>query len=104
LVFNSAGWRDNAAKRLQSGDRVILVGTKGDETPEPDKKRVLGMMEPSTKQVATSDFPLPDQRQMAHGKEKRSRVLHGRLSLSAGSRKKPTRGRPLVARELRNRD
>lgn len=60
LVFNAPGWRDNAAKRLQPGDRVILVGTKGDETPEPDRNRVLGMMEPSTKQVATSDFPIPN--------------------------------------------
>lgn len=59
LVFSSAGWRDNAAKRLKRGDRVILVGTKGDETSEPDRNRVLCMMEPSTQHVATSDFPLP---------------------------------------------
>jgi hypothetical protein len=60
LVFNSAGWRANSAQRLQPGDRVILVGTKGEETPEADRNRVLGMMEPSTVAVATSDFPLPN--------------------------------------------
>lgn len=60
LVFNSAGWRDNSAAKLQPDDRVILVGTWGDETAEPDKNRILGMMEPSKVQVATSDFPLPN--------------------------------------------
>lgn len=60
LVFGSRGWRDNAGKSLKSGDRVILVGTWGEETAAPDKNRILGMMEPSTKHVATSDFPLPE--------------------------------------------
>ncbi len=59
LVFGTAGWRDNAAAKLSRGDRVILVGTKGENTPEPDRNRVLGMMEPSTKRVSTSDFPSP---------------------------------------------
>jgi len=60
LVFNSAGWRRNSARRLKAGDRVILVGTRGEETPAPDRNRVLGMMEPSTVEVATSDFIVPD--------------------------------------------
>ncbi len=60
LVFNSAGWRDNSAAELQPSDRVLLVGTWGDETAEPDRNRILGMMEPSNIQVATSDFPLPN--------------------------------------------
>jgi hypothetical protein len=55
LVFNSAGMRKNAASRLIRGDRVILVGTWGEDTAEQDRNRVLGMMEPSTMQVATSD-------------------------------------------------
>lgn len=60
LVFNSSGWRANAARRLKTGDRVILVGTWGEETATQDRNRVLGMMEPSTIQVATSDFIVPD--------------------------------------------
>jgi hypothetical protein len=58
LVFNLRGWRDNSAGRLKRGDRVILVGTKGEETADKDRNRVLGMMEPSTIHVATSDFAL----------------------------------------------
>jgi len=60
LVFGVRGWRDNAARQLHPGDRVILVGTKGEETEKVDRNRVLGMMEPSTTPVATSDFPLPN--------------------------------------------
>lgn len=58
LVFSSPGWRDNAVEKLHLGDRVILVGTMGEDTEPPDRNRVLGMMEPSTIHVATSDFPL----------------------------------------------
>ena len=57
LVFREPGWRDNAASKLRGGDRVICVGTKGRETPAPDRNRVLGMMEPSTRPLASSDFP-----------------------------------------------
>jgi hypothetical protein len=60
LVFGIAGWRDNAIRQLRRGDRVILVGTKGEETVEADRNRVLGMMEPSTTPVASSDFPYPN--------------------------------------------
>lgn len=60
LVFNSAGWRNNAVERLQPGDRVILVGTWGKDTVQADRNRVLGMMEPSKEQIATSDLPLPN--------------------------------------------
>jgi hypothetical protein len=60
LIFSTPGWRENAVQKLRPGDRVILVGTMGEETPPPDKNRVLGMMEPSTTRVATSDFPLPN--------------------------------------------
>jgi len=59
LVFNSDGWRLNAAQRLKPGDCVVLVGTWGDETAPSDRNRVLGMMEPSTVPVATSDFIVP---------------------------------------------
>lgn len=58
LVFNSEGWRDNSAKKLKAGDRVILVGTKGEDTAPEDQNRVLGMMEPSQQPVSTLDFPL----------------------------------------------
>lgn len=57
-MFNSKGWRDNSAQRLNSGDRVVLVGTWGDDTAPADQNRVLGMMEPSNTPVSTADFPL----------------------------------------------
>jgi hypothetical protein len=62
LVFGSSGWRANAIGRLTPapGARVILVGTLGKETMAQDHNRVLGMMEPSTEPVATSDFIVPD--------------------------------------------
>ena len=60
LVFNSSGWRDNSATKLEEGDRVVLVGTWGEETKQADKNRILGMMEPTKIKVATSDFPLPN--------------------------------------------
>lgn len=59
LVFNSPGWRENSVQKLKLGDRVILVGTWGNETQPSDRNRILGMMEPSTVYVATSDFSLP---------------------------------------------
>jgi hypothetical protein len=61
LVFNSPGWRTNAAERLRPGDRVIMVGTMGEETAPENRNRVMGMMEPSTEPVAAIDFIIPDQ-------------------------------------------
>jgi hypothetical protein len=61
LVFNSQGWRANAVEQLRPGDRVILVGTKGEETELENRNRVMGMMEPSTEPVAAIDFINPDQ-------------------------------------------
>lgn len=61
LVFNSPGWRENAAEQLRPGDRVILVGTMGQETAPENRNRIMGMMEPSTEPVAAIDFIVPDQ-------------------------------------------
>lgn len=61
LVFNSPGWRANAVEQLGPGDRVILVGTMGEETAPENHNRVMGMMEPSTEPVAATDFIVPDQ-------------------------------------------
>lgn len=68
LVFNSKGWRDRSAKQLKAGDRVILVGTKGEETGPADRNRVLGMMEPSQQRVSTLDFPLSPETSARHYK------------------------------------
>ncbi|MDR3486520.1 MAG: hypothetical protein P4M05_16625 [Bradyrhizobium sp.] len=61
LVFNSLGWRANAVEQLRPGDRVILVGTMGEDTAPENHNRVMGMMEPSTEPVAAIDFIVPDQ-------------------------------------------
>jgi len=56
LQFSTSGWRKNALERLQPGDRVVLVGTMGDQTPEDMKGRLLGIMEPSREPVMSLDF------------------------------------------------
>jgi hypothetical protein len=59
LQFSMEGWRDRARDELAPGDRVILVGTKGEPTDKDDQGRVLGMMEPTTQVVLSLDFDLP---------------------------------------------
>jgi len=56
LQFSSKGWRDNALSQLEPSDRVVLVGTMGDQTPEDMKGRVLGVMEPTREPVMSLDF------------------------------------------------
>lgn len=56
LQFSTSGWRDNALGQLEPGDRVVLVGTVGDQTPDDMKGRLLGVMEPSREPVMSLDF------------------------------------------------
>lgn len=56
LQFSTSGWRENALDQLQLGDRVVLVGTMGDQTPAEMKGRLLGVMEPSREPVMSLDF------------------------------------------------
>lgn len=56
LQFSTNGWRENAVDQLQPGDRVVLVGTMGDQTPDDMKGRLLGVMEPSREPVMSLDF------------------------------------------------
>lgn len=58
LQFSTSGWRDNALGQLEPGYRVVLVGTKGDQTPDDMKGRLLGVMEPSREPVMSLDFAL----------------------------------------------
>ncbi len=54
--FNTNGWRKSARGKLSPGDRVVLVGTMGEQTPDDMKGRLLGVMELSKKRVACLDF------------------------------------------------
>ena len=56
--FSTSGWRDNALRQLEDGDRVVLVGTTGDRTPDEMKGRLLGLMEPSREPVMSLDFDM----------------------------------------------
>lgn len=56
MQFSTSGWRDNALRQLEPGDRVVLVGTMGDQTPEDMKGRILGVMEPLREPVMSMDF------------------------------------------------
>ncbi|WP_306260996.1 GIY-YIG nuclease family protein [Pararhizobium sp. IMCC21322] len=56
LQFSTSGWRDNALRQLEPGDRVVLVGTMGNQTPEVMRGRVLGIMKPSPEPVMSLDF------------------------------------------------
>ena len=58
LQFSTRGWRDRALNMLEDGDRVILVGTKGERTPDDMKGRLLGAMEPTSDPVMSLDFPV----------------------------------------------
>lgn len=58
LVFSTNGWRENALRQLKEGDRVVLVGTTGEQTPQDMKGRLLGIVEPSRETVMTLDFPV----------------------------------------------
>lgn len=57
LQFRDRGWRERARQLLEGGPhQVILVGTLGPETPEHQRGRVIGMMEPTTEPVASLDY------------------------------------------------
>lgn len=56
MQFSTNGWRKNALGQLEPGDRVVLVGTMGDQTPDDMKGRLLGVMEPSREPVMSLDF------------------------------------------------
>jgi len=58
LQFSTNGWRERAREILQSGDLVVVVGTKGEETAPRSQGRLLGMMEPTTEVARSLDFEL----------------------------------------------
>ncbi len=60
LQFSTSGWRDAARSNLKSGDLVVLVGTKGEQTDPDSRGRVLGMMEPTREVVSSLDFDLEE--------------------------------------------
>jgi hypothetical protein len=53
------GYRQEARNKLQPGDLVVLVGTKGERTAGDEQGRLLGIMEPTTESVLSLDFDLP---------------------------------------------
>ena len=61
LQFSTSGARDSAIRELQSGDLVVIVGTKGPETDDRDKGLILGLMEPTTVPVQTLDYRMANQ-------------------------------------------
>ena len=58
MLFGSAGWRDNAVAKLSRDDLVVLVGTQAEPTPEEERGRLLGIMQPTAEAVMSLDFPL----------------------------------------------
>ena len=58
LQFSTEGWRNRARETLVEGDFVVTVGTAQPPTPEEERGRILGMMEPSTDMVNSLDFDL----------------------------------------------
>lgn len=58
LQFSTNGWRTNARNALKSGDMVLIVGTKGSETDEDERGRILGLMEPTKHVVSSLDYDL----------------------------------------------
>lgn len=58
LSFSEEGWRASARATLSDGDFVVLVGTKGHQTAEEDRGRLLGMMEPTREIVSVLDYDL----------------------------------------------
>jgi hypothetical protein len=59
LQFSTDGWRKNAQALIRPGDFVVIVGTKGVNTPEDERGRLLGIMEPTTEPVLWQDFHIP---------------------------------------------
>jgi len=57
LKFSSEKLREDAIAKLERGDTVILVGTKGKPTRKEDRGRILGMVEPTKKTVDATKFP-----------------------------------------------
>ncbi|HEU0098744.1 MAG TPA: hypothetical protein VFQ67_08195 [Allosphingosinicella sp.] len=58
LQFSTAGWRTTARRLLEPGDLVAIVGTKGPETDEAERGKVLGVMEPTRHLVSSLDYDL----------------------------------------------
>lgn len=58
LQFSTNGWRNNARNVLRPGDLVVIVGTKGNETSEDERGRILGLMEPTQHVVSSLDYDL----------------------------------------------
>jgi len=56
LQFSLAGFRDRARGLLQPRDLVAIVGTFGENTPEDERGKILGLMEPSTVIVSSLDY------------------------------------------------
>jgi len=58
LQFSTNGWRNNARDILSDDDLVVIVGTKGEETREDERGRILGLMQPSRHVVSSLDYDL----------------------------------------------
>ena len=56
LQFSLGGFRDRARGLLRPGDLVVIVGTFGENTPEDERGKILGLMEPSTVVVSSLDY------------------------------------------------
>lgn len=62
VVFGKPGNCDALCRQAKAGDRVILVGTQGDETAVENQGRVLGMAEFDRTVVKTADVVPPEER------------------------------------------
>ena len=58
LQSSTNGWRTNARSTLETGDMVVIVGTKGAETDDDEQGRILGLMEPTRHIVSSLDYDL----------------------------------------------
>ncbi len=59
LTFSELKKREEAQRKLKSGDIVVLVGTTGEPTKKEERGRILGIMEPTIDPVMTLDFDIP---------------------------------------------
>jgi len=56
LQLRLKGSRDSARAKLRPGDLVVVVGTLGDDTPEAERGKILGLMEPTTDLVSSLEY------------------------------------------------
>lgn len=61
LHFSTIGWRENALRKLNEGDWVVLAGTKKSPTPSDMRGRLLGIIETSLNPICSMDFDMSKQ-------------------------------------------